>query len=167
MKSAFLLISSFLLVAAVHGSAVLETRTDDDYVQDESGNASFSIYSNCGSPGKFHKACLQRARAERSTPCSVRPIRNRLYGRDEPAFLRCSGRLGSRGCVRTVLPVNRHCGPDYGSPGHQQHRGESYRSVLRQHAILRSDGLQRRQHAQPADPVRDLPRFSLSLVAAG
>lgn len=56
MKSAFILISSFLLVAAVHGSAVLETRTVGDYDQVDSGNAGFSIYSGCGNP-----ACGQYA----------------------------------------------------------------------------------------------------------
>ncbi|KAF8267889.1 endoglucanase V-like protein [Lactarius quietus] len=55
MKSTFFLLSSFL-VAAVHGSAVLETRTTGNYVQDASGNAAFTIYSNCGTP-----ACGQPA----------------------------------------------------------------------------------------------------------
>ncbi|KAN0129584.1 hypothetical protein V8E53_012580 [Lactarius tabidus] len=56
MKSAFLLFSSFLLVAAVNGSAVLEARTVGNYVQDASGNAGFSIYSGCSNP-----ACGQSA----------------------------------------------------------------------------------------------------------
>jgi len=56
MKSAFLAISTFLLVAAVHGSAVLEARTQGNYVQPASGDASFSSYSGCGTP-----ACGQAA----------------------------------------------------------------------------------------------------------
>ena len=64
MKSAILLASSFLLVATVHASAVLETRTVGDYIQDPSGNAGFSIYSGCGSPGRSLKACLEGAYAD-------------------------------------------------------------------------------------------------------
>lgn len=62
MKSAFLAISSFLLIAAVHGSAVLEARTQGDYVQDASGDASFTSYSGCGTPGKLHLGMSSKAR---------------------------------------------------------------------------------------------------------
>ncbi|KAF8265957.1 glycoside hydrolase family 45 protein [Lactarius quietus] len=47
MKSALVLLSSLLLVGAVHGSALLKARTQGDYVQNPSGKSSFSIYSNC------------------------------------------------------------------------------------------------------------------------
>ncbi|KAF8267888.1 RlpA-like double-psi beta-barrel-protein domain-containing protein-containing protein [Lactarius quietus] len=50
MKSALILVSSFLLVAAVHGSALFDTRTNGNYIQNPSGMASFTPYSNCSSP---------------------------------------------------------------------------------------------------------------------
>ena len=54
MKSVHVLISPFLLAAAVRGSALLESRTQGDYVLNPSGNASFTSYSGCGTPGKPH-----------------------------------------------------------------------------------------------------------------
>jgi hypothetical protein len=38
MKSALILVSSFLLVAAVHGSVLLETRADNDNKDQGKGN---------------------------------------------------------------------------------------------------------------------------------
>jgi hypothetical protein len=67
MKSVLVLISSFLLAGAVHGSTLLESRTQGDYVQNPTGTASFTFYSGCGSPGKPHSAYLQGANAE----CSI------------------------------------------------------------------------------------------------
>ena len=52
MKSVFVLISTFLLAGVARGSAVLELRTQGDYVQKTSGTASFTYYYGCGYPGK-------------------------------------------------------------------------------------------------------------------
>jgi hypothetical protein len=52
MKSVFVLISTFLLAGAARGSAVLEPRTQGNYVQKTSGTASFTYYYGCGYPGK-------------------------------------------------------------------------------------------------------------------
>ncbi|KAI9446031.1 endoglucanase V-like protein [Lactarius indigo] len=49
MKSVLTFIS-FFLASAVHGSAVLEARTEGDYVQNPSGTASFTFYSGNGYP---------------------------------------------------------------------------------------------------------------------
>jgi hypothetical protein len=54
MKSVFVLISTFLLVGAVNGSALLEPRTQGNYVQKVNGTASFTYYYGCGAPGKAH-----------------------------------------------------------------------------------------------------------------
>lgn len=59
MKSALVLVSPFLLVGAVHGSALLETRTEGSYVQNPSGDASFSVYSGCSSPGKSQSCAFK------------------------------------------------------------------------------------------------------------
>ena len=43
MKSVLVLISPFLLAAAVRGSTLLESRTQGDYVLNPSGNASLHL----------------------------------------------------------------------------------------------------------------------------
>lgn len=50
MKSVFVLISTFILAVAVNGSALLEPRTQGNYVQMPSGTASFTYYYGCGAP---------------------------------------------------------------------------------------------------------------------
>ena len=64
MKSVLIFVSSFLLVAAVHGSALLEIRDD---VKDQgngthtpqSGSGIFSIYSNCDALRKLHSCVFK------------------------------------------------------------------------------------------------------------
>jgi hypothetical protein len=78
MKSTFTLVSFFLLVAAVHGSVLLETRANDqgnnqgkgnDLQNTQGGgNATFSIHPNCTTPGKPHRLCLRNARAKCNIP---------------------------------------------------------------------------------------------------
>ena len=69
MKSVLVLISSFLLASTVHGSALLESRTKGDYVQNPSGTASFTFYSGCATPGKPH--CAARPHTLSVTSLSV------------------------------------------------------------------------------------------------
>jgi hypothetical protein len=65
MKSAFILVSSFLAVAAVHGSVLLETRANDQGKNQgkgndlQGGNATFSIHPNCTTPGKPHRCVFK------------------------------------------------------------------------------------------------------------
>ena len=53
MKSALILTAISLLVVAVRGCDASETT--GGYVQNPSGNASFTSYANCGNPGKQHE----------------------------------------------------------------------------------------------------------------
>ena len=55
MKSFVVLISAFVLAGVVNGGALLEARTQGNYVQNPSGTASFTYYYGCGAPGKAHK----------------------------------------------------------------------------------------------------------------
>ena len=62
MKSALILVSSFLVVAAVHGSVLLETRDNDkskDLHHSQGGNGTFLIQSNCSAPCKPYFCVFQ------------------------------------------------------------------------------------------------------------
>ena len=95
----------------------------------------------------------------------MRKNRLRLYGRDEPAFLRCSDRRRSRGCVWAVLQSDRLCGPVLRKQQGpiSKHRRESYRPMPRpgKRAMVRPDGLQPYQLVRPVGAVRNFSPFSL------
>ena len=60
MKPAcFLTALSAVTVAIVRSRALrLEPRTNGDYVQMGQGNATFTVYTGCSTPGKHRKLCF-------------------------------------------------------------------------------------------------------------
>ena len=57
MKSVFILTVLSVVTAVVRGSALgLEHRTQGGYLQKGHGNATFTVYSGCSTPGKHRKS---------------------------------------------------------------------------------------------------------------